>query len=754
MGNYAKIDFKIPFNGILDIPGCFSFFTASDVFESQFNKINEDQEISGITNLFFFSEKSCCILKPNILPVDMTGKDIEYYDFLKKQKYIVHQGDNYNCWYGKWEIKKAVGSPPALCEFQSLVYDENNKIVQWQIEDGYKKGKNNNGIAWEENQGFVVWIGKNLLPENEKQIIEFFLKIDNNKGDWKEGIYISIEDGKEFKLAHCKTLKTLSTIPPREELFVQWEEFSLSEGNKKIYDWLEVDVYAVFFIDDYIVVSKNGVSNYKAIKCQRYDIGKDLNDKEYPIIINSGANFYIKGKGQVLLGWKRITYEKEGSLQTKLIFPGYKLNAPKVVIIDKYEFEGTDISGVGYSGGKQKLGGKIQVGPLAGIDWEKGAYAEVFLKAEPIDPSGKNSVLSKVSYRTPVLFSFAIKDERTRKTGIVNPPFDIEGDITNIDLTFSASETDLSFRDASCDIEIECTENKENYIELLQKKILYGEAILNNVSLGHYIFNRLTLYDEEYKKSRFRLEGESIFYRLEETNILVPILVEGLSHTEAMKKLCEYAGVEIETIDDESIILSGEKEKWLFSSGTNFLEAMQKIRKISNWLLYPERNGKVKYIPFSDTSIITFNREQDPVANIEYRTSDITKTRIKIIGKANRDTEDFFEGDTLVGIIHHKSKELEIGYDLVYEETDDSLSDWDLIEKRLYFLDENLNKQNFFISFNITDARNYLNLNLYDVFTWQDPKNSFFNSKKFVITRISFNADAFTIKASITGKMI
>jgi|GEM_PF-4433555 len=753
MENVATISFSIPENGLIKVPGFLAYYDASDIFESKFYEIGEEKKNPDITNLFFLRETKSIILQPNILPIDMTGKDIEYYDYYKKEKYIIHRGDNYDCIGGKWQLMQVVGNPSAMCEFQSVVL-ENDKVVSWYVMDGNKRGKYGTGSACEENQGFVVWIGKNILPLNEKQVIEFFLKIDDEKGDWKEGIYIKIEDGKNVSLAHCKTLRTQYTIPPRNELVVQWEGFTMPEGQKDLFSWPQVDVWAVFFVDDHIVISKNGISNYKAIKCLNYDIGRDVNGKEYPIIVNDGANFWIEGKGQCLLGWKRMMYDKEGTLETKLVFPGYKLNNPKIAITEKNIFEGTSIEGKGYCGGYKKLGGIIQVGPIANIDWEKGAYGQVSLKAEQIDASGQNQYLSSVSYYTPVLKSFVLKDDRQRITSTATAPDAITGDITSIDISYSASESDLTFRDNSADVEMECTRNRQTYIDLLERQILYGKAEVNGTSLGYYIFNRLTLSDNEYKETRFRLEGDSIFGRLSEMNLSHLVYLEGYTHTDAMKKLCNLAGVDCDCSDDASLILTGEKEKYLFQSGTSVASAMEKIRKLSGWLLYPGRDGKIKYRPIGDTPAITFTKATDAVANVEYRSSDTIRTRMKILGKAGKDSYEFFKGDTLAGYILHRTKENQIGFDMVYEETDDSLSDWVQIQKRLEHLDRCLNKQSYSLSFTITDATDYLWLNLYDIFLWIDETNSIFNNKKFVIVHLSFSGNATQITAQITGKML
>ena len=329
VSNQAVLEFSIPQNGIVDVPGFSSFFSASDWddFESRFKNPEENKEVYGKENLFYLKEAGAIILRPDLAPIDMDGEET----------FFGYKGTGYGCYGGSWEKRKVVGSPECFCEFQKEVKDKEGKVVSWYIHAGENEGKFF-VPSFAENQGICFWIADNVLPENEKKVVKITLAILDSQKKWKEGVYIEISDGKDVSLAHTKTVKTKYTIPPKKELRTQWESFSFKKG-KKVYDWpSDVDVFCLFFVDRFIVFSLNGVDNYKAVKCQYYDVGKDENGVEYPVLLNSGASLWIEGKGQALLGWKKNMYKKQGSLQTKLVFPSYHLADPKIEISKKYVF--------------------------------------------------------------------------------------------------------------------------------------------------------------------------------------------------------------------------------------------------------------------------------------------------------------------------------------------------------------------------------------------------------------------------------
>jgi len=405
-----------------------------------------------------------------------------------------------------------------------------------------------------------------------------------------------------------------------------------------------------------------------------------------------------------------------------------------------------------------KMGGTVQIGPLASVDWEKGVYGEVTLKGEEIASSG---YLSTVSYFSPVLFAFRLYDERKRKTSSATPPTSLSGDIVSVNVSASALPSDLSFSSHSFDVEIECSKNESDYVSFFNRKMLFGKLsvipIGKDVStpLGVSIYGRLTMKVADYKETKMRFEGECIKKRLEEMQLGIPVYLEGFSHTDAIKKLGEMAGVNVVCDDDSSIVLeSGKENKWVFPPGMKVWAAMRKIASLSGYLLYPDKNGNVVYKVVPSSPSFSFIRGESPISDIEYRSIDMWKTRIFVIGKAGKDTEEYFASDILSGAILHKSMENDIGFDLVYSEVDDGFSDWDLIEKKLNTLDNNFNKNNLFVSFTITDARDFLSLFLYDVFSWTDPFNPYFDGKNFIVSRVVFDIDAFKCTASVTGKMI
>jgi len=763
--NNAKIEFQTPANGLLDIPGFYSFFSVEDKnnFESRF--INVDEKENGETGagketLFFFKEDKSVILRPDLSPIDMSGDETltgyagDDYEILKEDGTAPEKG--------MWEIRKVVGAPSAICEFQKYVKIKTKNDIEvvpaWTIHSGRDVGKWRQGTAFQENQGFCAWIANNVLPENEKKSIKFTIAILDNQRKWKEGVYVEIVDGKDVALAHVKTVKTNSTIPPKQELRTQWESFTLPRG-QKIYSWSgDVDVFCLFFVNNFIILSINGIDNYKAIACQYYDIGKDIDGNEYPILINEGADFWIESKGQALVGFKRAMFASKGSLQTKLIFPSYKLEDPKIQISKKIIFPDTKISGTGFYGGKQKIGGKVQIGPLATVAWENGAYGEVMLEGKEVDG------LSGVSYYTPILYEFAIVDERKRKTANISPADDLEGDIVSVDISGSSSSSDLSFSSLSSDVELEIT-NKEQYLSsIFEKKLLLGKLSISPResevfnTIGVSIYGRMSIRVAGYKETKMRLEGDSIVKRLEDMKLGVDISLEGLSDADAIKKLCDMAGFNVSILSNDRIILeSGKDTKWVFSPSTTFWSAMKEVVKISGCLLYPDTYGGLIYRPVptgSDAHKFSFSRDTSPITDIEYKTIDMWRTRLFVVGKADKDSNEFFYGDTLSGAIKHNNMENTIGYDLIYEEVNDAFSNWDLIRKRLEKLDGDFNRNNYFISFSFSDARNFLSLSLYDIFLWTDNNMPLFNNKKFIVTQFDFNIDAFNCSGNVTGKML
>jgi hypothetical protein len=221
-----------------------------------------------------------------------------------------------------------------------------------------------------------------------------------------------------------------------------------------------------------------------------------------------------------------------------------------------------------------------------------------------------------------------------------------------------------------------------------------------------------------------------------------------------------------------------EKPNWQFNRGTTLWEAMQRVRERSGWLLYPDddddnRDG-LYYCPKpagDETPKYTINANNAEVTNVSYRSIDIYRTRIFVIGKARQasasDGTATLTGDYTKASWRYKKDDILLGCGLNYDLEEDigesrplvvidpGFVDWLSIGMAVLRLYDYYTTEHIIPVFQINAFENYPDLYLYDIIKWIDDTQDYFGEKlieqNIMVTTLRVMLRKFTSVATVNS---
>lgn len=763
ISNKLSLEFVSQSNGVISVPGFCSEFAAKEFeeMESRFygpEATETEKKLRTKQDLFFEKESGAVILRPNLVPVSMDGQDV-IHPFTGAL--TGHKGGWYDCYGGKWELRNIKGNPQVSVQYQNVA-EEDGAATRWIIEAGQDKGLYGQGTAFAENQGVVVWTSFNLPVKNEANLFRIHLFNRDENGAVENGLFVEISSGKESRLCHYIDISTKSTYPRKKEIISQWERFSMP-SSKPLYDWTAKEtVFALFTVQDSIVLSINGLDSLIVFKAKQYDIGSDLNQADYPVLLRAGAELQVSGTGSGIIGFKKMVYDAEGTLETPLLFPGYALADP-VGYYRAVVPAGTLVEAGGWHGGSLKMGGTVQTGPLSAAAESKGGYGVCRLAGTPVDATGGDDYYSRVTEKTPALLRFRMLDERVRETAAAETPADIEpGDIKDYTENYNVSG-EMDYEGGRLTVDFAVTD--DDYSAMLDVKIAAAKTYVTPIGASaatyrNVFFATAPEFSSDFGETNIRLDGKDIVEVLKNQELGMAISFDDYGYTDVqlLTRLCSMAGVTLSATGTPVLLPRSTDAKnpiLYYQPKEKVWAIMQKIRRMTGKLLYPYDMTLIyKPMPTSAaTADFTIGRQGYPVDEISYGRQANWRTRIYVSGQARQNTDSYRAGDKLTGAILHKTMESELGMTLTEDIFDTELADWDAVGDKLTELDKQFNELDQTVSFKITDARGYLGLRPFMVFSWSDPRYPATDGK-YIMKSFSFDGDAFELSATVEGKKL
>lgn len=707
------------------------------------------------------------ILRPDLTPIDMTGR-------YEQGSTTDYRGSWYRITGGIWERRNVFGAPQRKVEYQKEVEKEripgNSNTIEpsyWRIDTIPTFG---------ENQGFVVWFSKYLLPHGWDNCLVFSLMSD----DETHGIRITI--GRLYEQSRFSGLVGL--VKDQQEVLVEyWRKAATEERypsatvsadtqkrvftlprNIDIYQWSgDVVVLSLFIVDRFICIGLNGTDSLISFPVESYDEARDSYGRPYPIISPAGAKLSIWGYGAAYLGFKPMHYATEGVIETPISFPGYRLSTPEVAITRAIVPSGTSISWQGRSRGSESIfQDGVEVGPLSTTEEQEGVEATIRLKGDPIttrsvppltdeqidelseaDREERRRILYErsVSPKTPTMYRWKIKNSGQR-TSATPAPMIVEKGVIEVGYSLSATPDD-EYSGGGCDATITCRSDPVDELFALKAPRVTITAVPRELSLtlkcGTYAIAGMTLEKSQFGVRRLKLEGRDVYEELRVASVGTADSFDdrGWTDLEMMKYLIEErAGLTlVSTAGDPTYTLSRspdeKKPNWKWNAGAKVLDAIRSVREYSGKLVYPDREGRIVYKvrPTIATAVVVaeINALEDVVPRVQYATQDNWYTHMSVIGTASEDSGTLYKrGESLVGIGYNKALAREVGKTrimppVVYPQ----LGSWDDVKRALDALWWRHTTSGIFLSVELDRFEEYADdLWLYDVIRWTDPENS------------------------------
>ncbi|MDD5486106.1 MAG: hypothetical protein PHW65_00930 [Dehalococcoidales bacterium] len=765
--NMVKLEWRQFPNNKIVTDGFYAEYQAKD---KDFDRTKSEPGAGDITttaeNTFYEKNSKTIILKPDIMPVDMIGELQEgkvqgdWWDLYDStlNNALVYSG------YADFQLRNIAGDPKRQLVYQKVTqYKAQQNLpysaVRWMIRAGYGCGYiQNEQLA--ENQGIVFWVNENMLPENEKNELNFYLYHTNPENSQQviNGIYITLKEDSDIRIGHFIDLRDDGRRPPQFEVATQWEKGTVSAA-KEIVEWPgKTRVFVLMMIDKYILFGINGLENPFVMECQNYETGISAEGLPYPVILRENAILQVHGMGQALFGLKKLAYSKEATFKTPEFKTGYVLSAPRQITRIKRD-ESAEVER------------KWQKQGSAAADYK--VYAEIKLEGSPMgvdeeavdEPALRvNEYRKEHTEKTPVFIKTKIFDNQQRDTEVIELPDDIEGTIVSYVETASANENGV-INDYS--LKLDCYGSFDNmYADILAKKQLHAEVYIKlrgqetTVSMGGFVFRQpmVKINNFENIALSFSAGQETAIHSLKKSaGYIISFDDRRITDIAAMQEICNINNLSFETDVTGAILpetVEGQEGAFTFQPNVSFLEILTKLADVQGYNFFTDE-GIVCYKKEKAGTDMTLGRSSvASCEGIEYEQNDLWKSRIYVIGKAGENTAEYKRGEKLVGIWQSKAIEKEIGYD-VFTKENESLTDWDMIEKEGAKLWRRFNGHPYAIKFNIEDAIAFFDkIKLFNTFTWQDNAYSFLNNKRFEIRGYTKEVDMSDCKATITGVML
>ncbi len=747
--------------------GFYAEYQAKD--KQDFDKTEMEPSSGDITtaaqDTFYEKNSKMLILKPDIMPIDMIGEvqdgklQGDWWDVYDSTSndVLVYSG------FASFALHTIGGDPKRQLIYQKVTqYKAQQTLpysaVRWIIRAGNGAGYIQNERLGE-NQGFVFWVNENMLPENEKNELNFYLYHTNPENSQQviNGIYITLKEDSDVRIGHFIDIRNDGRRPPQFEVATQWEKGTVSAA-KEIVEWPgKTKAFVLMMIDKYILFGINGLENPFVMECQNYEINVSAEGLPYPVILRENAVLQIHGKGQALFGLKKLAYSKEATFKTPEFKTGYVLSDPQQITRIKRD-ESAEVER------------KWQKQGSAAADYK--VYGEIKLEGSPMsvdDEAVDEPALRVNEYRkqrtekTPVFLKTKIFDKQQRDTEEIELPEDIEGTILSYIETASAMENAV-INDHTLNIDCYGSFGRM-YAEILERKQLHGEVYIqlrgaeSAVSMGGFIFKKPVNKINNFENITLSLSGQetALFSLRKSAGYIISYDDRRITDVQAMQDICNMNNLAFVTDVDGIQVpetVEGEEGAYTFQSNVSFLDILTKLAGIQGHNLYCNE-GLVYYKQDkAGTDMILGRSPVAPCDGLEYEHNDIYKSRIYVIGKAGENTDEYKRGEKLVGIWKSAAIEKEIGYD-VFKKQDDSLTDWNMIDAEGAKLWKRFNGRPYIVKTKIEDAVDFFEkIKLFNTFQWLDSEYSFLHEKRFKIIGYTKEVDMSDCTANVTGLMI
>lgn len=777
--NYAEIIWRQFPNNKITADGFYTEYLAKNY--ADVNKTKQETGAGEITataeNVLYLPQSESIILKPDIMPIDMLARAVsgstgrlqgdwwDMYDSASGTTMVWHG-------YANFERKDVAGSPLRKVLYQKNVQYQTDvgtdyQGVWWSFFAGTGRGYVKNESLLE-NQGVVVWVDENKLPENEEGTLTIYLyKNHPEKTDQViNGIKVTIKGDSDILVQHVVDINDTGKRPAQYEVYTQSQKGTVSVG-KDIVEWSgKTKVYTLLIHDKYILFGINGLDNPFVMECQNYAEGVTPDGLTYPVILRDDSTLYIQGKGQATVGFKKLSYYKSASIKIPEVKTGYELNAPKQSTRVK-KSDSETVEAKYYKDGATADNYKV--------------YGEISLSGTPInsetDETGDEVERLKVynashTEKTPTFNKIKAWDDQVRSTEEVDLPDDMRGKVVGYTQSASAGENN-SITDFTATLS--CYGDFTNmYADLLTKKQLCGEVYRkltteeSNVSDGKFIFTEPEVKIGNFGKISISLTGQEL--ALSSLNNSAGYMIsyddrKNVTDISAMQNVCAIAKLTFSSNVTGTKLpetIENEEGAFTFQPNTTFLEMLQKLASVQGYNLYT-LNGVVYYNTTKLTTDFTVGRGEDYLTeNIALKHRNLYKSRVYVIGKAGRTQtetvgsaqEKIKRGEKLVGIWRDSSIEKEVGY-TPFVKIDEGLINWAMIQNEGQKLWSRFNERPYEISFDIVDATEYYNdIKLFNVFLWKDSVYSALHDKRFLITGYSKDLSLTDCTANIKAVII
>lgn len=735
--------------------------------------------IKEASNVFAEQHSKTVILKPNLVPFDMDGA----YDAVRK----VYAGSWYQMKGGEWESREIFGSPRTALEYQRGVEGlvEGKRLpIYWQIDSN---------PIFAENQGFVVWINKYLLPYGWNNCVVFYL----HNEDESRGVRVTIGNLEDVTKFLSKDIR-LNIQKERYEMMIEhWEtaeeekiypyknigadrqtEFFHLPRNFKLYDWSgNANLLVVLLVDKYIVIGTEGMENAVAMKCEDYGIGSDKHDNRYPILTGKDSILSVWGYGAAMLGFKPLHYEKQGSLKTNRIWLQEEPNEPEIVCQRAIVPEGASITMVGKYGKEDGLDGIFGTYTLKGtpiVDGDNPVLSAAhldYLKEKEKNWKGKNpetlTVAEKAAIKkkielerkmleynktvtnyTPIIYRFGMRQPPKRQEVEIKE-LPLPNTVINYDESLSGDVAGEFWGGTQTTV-LSCYKERIADVHKLKGQEIDVEIKPYNkdyyLRRGRFSIQNPKISTEKKNIVRVTLTGEDTLTKLGGIKFKNSISLDDRNYTDI--EMMQYL---FESLMGKTLIATGDaiplpisentkEPNWKTVSGSSILDFAMGVREHSCKLLYPDRDGNIIYRPRptkDSLALFELDASIDIIGIPEYQfPEELLKTRFSIIGKAGQDIKGVYNaGETLVGVAYNKELERAIGRSVIALPIQNAtFSDWPSIRRRMLFDYSIYTAQNSILNFELRNYEDYFDMYLFDVFSWNDPEFPEY-SGKYMLTK-------------------
>ncbi len=756
--NLIQVDFEQFTNNRLTIPGMYAEYTAADWAEMAKAEVG-DGDSTAAQRLFYDEAAKAVILRPHIMPIDMVIVPSVIAG-------VPDRGD----WWDiagagiDWEMIYPEGEPRRQMIFQRAVQDADLKAVSWRVFAGEGRGIHQvEGFG--ENQGVVFWFDGLKLPENEENELEIQLYRQDEQGNLNNAIKVQLKGSQEARLGYLIDVPASAadtTFPPQTQRFTQWVSGAPGSGQQLV-DWTaDATIYVLRILDGKIYFSINGLEQPLVLEAEHFDEGETAEGLKYPVILRAGANLFIKGKGQCMFGFKKLSYEGEGGLSSAVFAPGYSPVADQSVRVTRA------MPGDVIQSRWEKRGVSDQTQMRARV-WMEGAPLEIG-KRIPADEveTRLRDYREAVSETTPLFRKIKTWDKQVRIGADLTLPDNISGDADKWLERVSCGDNRVM---TAYDLEIECigTFDKPWGEMAGRRKVLGDPKIVFPVeegspevfSAGKFVFTKPRLSRQGFENISLHLSGEdAVLHVLHQgAGLIISYDDREITDLAAMGEIAEMAGVAFSTNITEGRRLpesvEGEEGAWTFQPNTTFYEILEKLATVQGYYLYTHE-GILNYNepPAEGSDFEIGDTAGYPTEGIEVQQEYLYRSPIYVIGRAGENTREYKRGDKLVGVWKSQSLEDEVGYTPLTI-TDPTLTDWTQVQRAGDQAWRKHNERTYRLSFNMVDAREYWNdIKPFAVFTWKSELYPAIHNQRFLVVGYSRTADGFGAQASIEAEMI